>query len=243
MSVTRIFEGFFRQPKVFRLVAGCITAAAVILALVEPLRFTEPDDWAYFFAARNFSQGHLVVDDALHNQQVAEARTNGGELIQYVRIGENQWALEKAPGTVFYIVPFQILGIPKAASILLLLGAVTVTYLLLKRLRDEKTALIGTVILVATPVLLTMLLRVYMDTFYDSAFLFIGGGLYIFHMIRRHELKRFPGAVLLFLAFFCISWCVVARYTNFPVAAVFALHYLVDPKRGSYQTQSSATAP
>jgi len=126
-----------------------MTTAAVVLALVEPMRLTEPDDWAYYYAATNFSQGRLVIDGALHNQQVAEARLRGGELIQYVRIGANQWALEKAPGTVFYMVPFKTLGIPRAANILLLLGAVAVTYLVLKQLRDEKTACIGTVLLLA----------------------------------------------------------------------------------------------
>ncbi len=235
MAVARVLKGLLRQPKVFRLIAGCVTVAAVILALVEPVRLTEPDDWAYYFAVRNFSQGRLVIDDALHNQQVVEARTHGGELIQYVRIGPNQWALEKAPGAVFYIVPFQILNVSKAASILLLLGAVTVTYVLLRRLRNEITACIGVVLLVATPVTLTMLLRTYMDTIYDSAFLFIGGGFYIYCMIRQSELKSFPRGALMFLAFFCISWSVVARYTNFPVAAVFALHYLV--ARGTAATR------
>lgn len=242
----KVLLSLFRQPNIYRLITASIMVLVSILALVEPTRLTEPDDWAYYYAAKNFSQGRLVIDEQLHNQQVAEARARGGELIQYVRIGTNRWALEKAPGTVFYMVPFDMLGIPKAANIVLAFGIAFIIYLVLKRLRDEKTACIGTLLLLVTPVTLTMLFRAYMDTFSGSAFLFIGGGLYIYYMMRQTELKPFIKGAALFLAFFFISWSVVARYTNFPIALVFALHYcitriaLIAKKRTSYLTPEIA---
>jgi hypothetical protein len=125
------------------------------------------------------------------------------------------------------MVPFQLLGIPKAANIILIILVAFITYILLRRLRNENAAFIGTTLLLITPLTLTMLFRSYMDTLSGSAFLFIGGGLYIYLMIRQDELKPFAKGLLLFLAFLLISWSVVSRYTNLPVAVAFATHYAI----------------
>jgi len=208
-----------------------ITALGALLAITSvffvPYRMLEPDDWAYYYAAKNFSQGRLVVDDQLHQQQVQEARGQGGQLIQYVKIDDNRWALEKAPGYVFYLVPFELMGIPWMANVLLALGLVAVTYVLLKRLRDEKTACIGSLLMLFTPVSLIMLARSYMDTFGDSAFLAIGGGLYLYYCLEQKRLKPVVGGSVLFLSALLISWSVVARYTNLPIAIVLALHFAI----------------
>ena len=223
----RISSFFISKPNIYRIATAFALLLVIILALIVPVRLTEPDDWAYYYAARNFSQGRLVIDDQLHSQQVAEANQQGGQLGQYVRIGPDRWALEKAPGTVFFMVPFELLRIPKAANILLIILGAFITYLLLRRLRDEYAAFIGTTLLLVTPLALTMLYRSYMDTLSGSAFLFIGGGLYIYLMIRQAELKPLFKGLLLFLAFLLISWSVVSRYTNLPIAAAFALHYCI----------------
>lgn len=223
----RILSAFTRKTNIYRIVTACALLLVIVLALIVPIRLTEPDDWAYYYTAKNFSQGRLVIDDQLHSQEVAEANQQGGQLGQYVQIGPDKWALEKAPGTVFFMVPFYILGIPKAANIILIILVAFVTYLLLRRLRDENTAFIGTTLLLITPLTLTMLFRSYMDTLSGSAFLFIGGALYVYFVIRQSELKPVFRGLLLFLAFLSISWSVVARYTNLPIAAAFALHYVI----------------
>ncbi len=217
----------FHQPVVYRLIAVLSLAVVIALALAMPNHLMEPDDWAYYYAAENFSHGRLVVDDQLHNQQVAEARTHGGQLIQYIQVEKDRWALEKAPGTVFFMVPFHLLGVPGAANILLAIGTAIAVYLMLKKLRDEKAACIGTVLALFTTVFLVMLYRYYMDTFSGSAFLFIGGSLYIYYMLDKEHPVTLGRGLLLSFAFFCISWSVVARYTNLPVAAVFAVHYVI----------------
>jgi len=218
---------FVQTPFIYRILAGLSLAVVIVLAITLPNRLMEPDDWAYYYAAENFSHGHLVIDNQLHNQQVAEARNRGGSLIQYVEIGPDRWALEKAPGTVFFMVPFHLLGIPGAANILLAIGVTITIYLLLKRLRDEKTACIGAALMLFTTVFLVMLYRYYMDTFSGSAFLFIGGGLYIYYVLDEQRTVTIGRGLLLSFAFFCISWSVVARYTNLPIAVVFALHYAI----------------
>jgi hypothetical protein len=200
---------------------------ALSLALAIPIHMAEPDDWAYFYGVKNFSQGHFTVDNQTHFQQVIEAQQQGGQLGQYVNIGSNRWALEKAPGYPLYLVPFYLLGIPRAGNILLALGTVIVVFMLLKRLRDAKTAMIGSLLILFTPFSLIMLNRAYIDTYASMSFLTIGGGLYIYYHLEQSRLGRAQGKIILFLAFLLVSWSVVTRYTNLPVAIILVLHLMV----------------
>ncbi len=195
---------------------------AVALSFVFPHHLREPDSWAYYYAIRNFSEGRLVVSDQLHQQQVREAERQHGKLIQYVRLENGNWALEKAPGYVFFVVPFEKLGIPRAANVMLGAGAVLVLYLFLRRLRDEKTACLGSLLLLFTPVSLIMLQRSYMAMFGATAFLVMGGGLYLLYTLREEGASLW----ILFLAGLFLGWSVAARYTNLLVVAVFVLHFL-----------------
>ena len=206
-------------------VIGFLLANAMALAI--PAHMNEPDDWAIYYAVKNFSQGKLVIDDSLHNKQMYQASQQGGLLIQYNRIGYNKWAVEKAPGYIFFLVPFELMGIPRWGNVLLALGMTIVTYILLKRLRNEKTACIGSLLMLFTPISLVMLNRSFADAFAACAFLVIGGGLYIYYYLERDKFRPVSGAVLLFLAFLFISWSVVVRYTNLPIAIIFALHFVI----------------
>lgn len=200
---------------------------AIALSLAIPVHMFAPDDWAFYYAVKNFSQGKLVVDNILHFQQVDQAWQQGGLLIQYNRIADNKWAVEKAPGYIFFLVPFELMGIPRWGNVVLALGMTIVTFILLKRLRDEKTACIGSLLMLFTPVSLIMLNRSYVDAFAANAFLVIGGGLYIYYCLERDRFRPMRGAVLLFLAFLFIGWSVVVRYSNLPIAVIFALHFVI----------------
>lgn len=210
-----------------RVIVGIGFIIAMVLILTTPLQMPDPDDWAYYLGVRNFTQGQFTVDTATFTEQAKEIWGQGGFLLQYLHIDRNTWALEKAPGCVFYLVPFYRLGIPRYANVLLALGMVIVTFILLKRLRDEKAAMIGSLLMLFTPISLVMLNRVYMDTYSSLAFLVIGGGLYIYYHLERHNLTPLKGGVLLFLAFFFIAWSVVSRYTNLPIAVVLFLHLVI----------------
>jgi hypothetical protein len=210
-----------------RIIVGAGFIVAMALVLATPLRMPDPDDWAYYYGVKNFSQGHFTLDNSTFFQQAREAGQQGGALIQYLHIKHDTWVLEKAPGAVYYLVPFQKLGVPRYANVLLALGMVVVTFILLKRLRDEKAAMVGSLLMLFTPIGLVMLNRVYMDTYASLAFLVMGGGLYIYYHLERDKLTSRKGGILLFLAFFFIGWSVISRFTNLPVAVIIFLHLVI----------------
>ena len=216
-----------RHVNVYRVIAAVGFIIAMVLVMVIPAQMSGASPWAYYYGVKNFSHGKLVIDNQLFSQQMKEAGQQGGMLMQYVPIGPNKWALEKAPGYVFYMVPFEWLGIPRWGNVLLAAGTVLVTFLWLKRLRDEKTACLGSLLILFTPIGLIMLNRAYMDTFASLAFLAMGGGLYFYYLLDREKWSQSRGGALLFLAFLLISWSVVTRYSNLPIAIILALHFLI----------------
>jgi len=210
-----------------RAIVGVGFIIAMVLILSTPLQMPDPDDWAYYHGARNFSEGHLTVNNYAQYQQALDTIRQGGMLLQYLPLEYSKWALEKAPGYVFYLVPFEKVGIPRYGNVLLALGMVIVTFILLKRLRGERVAMIGSLLVLFTPISMVMLNRAYMETYSSLAFLVIGGGLYIYYHLERDKLTPVKGGILLFIAFFFIGWSVIARYTNLPIAAILALHLVV----------------
>jgi len=118
---------------VYRVVTALGFIVAVILIMVIPAQMSGASPWAYYYGVKNFSRGKLVVDNRLLFQEMSEASNKGGVLIQYVKIGPDKWALEKAPGYVFYLVPFYLIGIPRCGNLLLAAGMVAVVYILLRR--------------------------------------------------------------------------------------------------------------
>jgi hypothetical protein len=227
-SIATTFSHFLtEQVTLMRIIVAIGFIIAMTLVLATPLQKPDPDDWAYYYGVRHFSDGQLTINNATWWQDAQETGKQGNFLLQYLPIGYDKWALEKAPGFVFYMVPFQKLGIPRYGNVLLALGMVIVTFLVLKRLWDEKAAMIGSLLMLFTPIGLVMLNRAYMDTYASTAFLTMGGGLYIYYHLERARLSRLKGRTLLFLAFFLTAWSVVTRYTNLPVAVVLALHLVV----------------
>jgi hypothetical protein len=101
-----------------------------------------------------------------------------------------------------------------------------VAYMLLKRLRDEKTACLGSLLLLFTPVVLAMMQRFYADGFAAAAFLGMGGGLYLYYCLRQRELTSRSAAILLFLAGLGLGLSVLANYYNALVVLVFMLHFI-----------------
>ena len=95
-----------RHLNIYRVITavGFIAAAALILA--TPVKMPDPDDWAYYYAAKNFSTGDFTVDNRVQFEQATETGRQGSFLLQYLPIAYNKWAFEKAPGYVFYLVPF-----------------------------------------------------------------------------------------------------------------------------------------
>jgi hypothetical protein len=226
-NVTLIYKRFSKYITIYRLIVGIGFIVAMVLMLVPPLHMPETDDWAYYYGVKNFSQGQLTIDNSTLYLEALETQQHGSMLVQYLPVSYNKWALEKSPGCVFYLVPFYKMGIPRWSNVLLALGMVIVTFILLKRLRDEKAAMIGSLLMLFTPISMAMCNRIYMDAYSSLAFLVMGGGLYIYYHLERKKLSSLKGGILLFLAFFFIGWSVVSRYTNLPIAIILFLHLVV----------------
>jgi hypothetical protein len=226
----RISNYLFRLKRYItweRVVVAVGFIIATILNLAMPVQMPDPDDWAYYHGVRNFSEGHLTIDNLDQYKQARDTMNQGGMLLQYLPLDFNKWALEKAPGYVFYLVPFYKIGIPRYGNVLLALGMLIVTFILLKRLRNEKAAMIGSLLTLYTPIAMVMINRTFMETYSCLAFMVIGGGLYIYYQLERKNLSPAKGGILLFFAFLFISLSVITRYTNLPIAVILALHLAV----------------
>ncbi len=226
-NFTLIYNRFSKYITIYRLIVGIGFIIAMVLMLIPPLHMPETDDWAYYYGVKNFSQGKLTIDNQTLYLEAYETQQNGSMLVQYLPVSYNKWALEKSPGCVFYLMPFYKMGIPRWSNVLLALDMVIVTFILLKRLRDEKAAMIGSLLILFTPIAMVMCNRIYMDSYSSLAFLVIGGGLYIYHHLERKNFNPVNGGILLFLAFFFIGWSVVSRYTNLPIAIILFLHLVI----------------
>jgi hypothetical protein len=199
---------------------------AFFLTLIIPQHMRESTDWSFQYATQNFSQGKFTVDSVTIGLEDAQAHEHGGLLSQYVLVGNNRWALTDAPGSIFYLLPFYDINAPALGNLVLAAGMAVVAYMLLKRLRDEKTACLGLLLLLFTPVALAMMQRVYVNGFAAAAFLSMGGGLYIYYCLRQQELSSRSAGILLFLAGLGLGWSVLANYYNALVVLVFILHFI-----------------
>ncbi len=232
-----------QHVNVYRVITALGLVLAVVLVLVVPAQMSGASPWAYYYAVKNFSQGKLVISSQEMHQEINEAEEQGGILMQYVHLGHDRWAVEKAPGYIFYLVPFELMGIPRWGNVLLAAGMVIVVYLLLKRLRDEETACIGSLLVLFTPIGLIMFNRAYMDTFASLAFLAMGGGLYFYYYLAREKYSSLKSGVLLFIAFLLIGWSVVTRQSNLLVALVLALHFVITCGRDFFKGERGKLAP
>jgi len=207
-----------------------ITALGVVLAffliLVIPQHMKENSDWSFQYAAQNFSQGRFTLDGTTIGLEAAEANKYGGLLSQYALVGDDRYALTEAPGYIFFLLPFYYLHAPELGNLVLAGGMTFVAYILFKRLRDEKTACLGSLLLLFTPVTLAMLQREYADNFAAAAFLSMGGGLYVYYCLRQQELTPRSAAILLFLVGLGLGWSIAANYYNALAVLVFMLHFI-----------------
>lgn len=224
---TAVKQFIGRHCTIYKIITALGFIAAAVLILSTPLQMPDPDDWAYYCGTKNFSQGHFILSNSAYMWEAQEVTQQGGILLQYLHIDHNKWVLEKAPGCIFYLIPFYKMGIPRWSNVILALGMVIVTFILLKRLRDEKAAMVGALLILFTPIGLVMMNRIYMDTYSSLAFLAIGGGLYLYYHLERARASAWKGGILLFLGFFFISWSVVARFTNLPIAFILFLHLVI----------------
>ena len=216
-----------KSPWFFRCVAVLVFIVAQGVVLSIPVMVQEPSDWGLRAAVRNFSQGQLVITDDQYIQHSIDARSEGWWFHSYGRVSEDSWAFTSAPGYAFFLVPFEQFGFPQLGLSFLSAGLVAVLYLLLARMRDEKTALIGVILLLFTPLYLAMWQRVYSDALAAFALNGMGGGLYLYYWLSRERLSPRMGAITIFAAGLLLIASITMCYTNIIIAFVFGAHFLV----------------
>ena len=215
------------RPWIYRTAALLAFLIAQLLVLVVPLEFKEPDDWGFQYAVGNYAQGRLTLTDEQYVQQSQEAWSEGGALLSYAKIREDRWVFTPSPGHVLFLVPFERIGATQFGATLLSLGLVAILYLLLTRISGEKTALLGVVLLIFSPLYLAMWQRVYVDALAALAFCGIGGGLYVYYWLSRPHLSTRMGAAILFAAGLLLMASVGVRSSNIAIVAVFGAHFLI----------------
>ncbi|MBN1814991.1 MAG: hypothetical protein JXA14_24365 [Anaerolineae bacterium] len=227
-----------RKTALYRASAGLVVILVVVLALQTSRELGQarmPDPWAYAFAIENFAQGRWVVTDEEAAAGRMRARLQGGHLTQYVNVGSDRWALEKAPGFPLLAVPFRWLGIPQLTNSVLAVLAAAALYVAVARWLDEGLACAAVILFLLAPMSLMALRDVWMDSFAAGAVPVIGGALYALYLLRPDGRA---GLVLAFGAGLALGWSVVVRLTNAPLVGLCGLHLLIDawraPRRRQY---------
>jgi hypothetical protein len=210
-----------------RLLACLVLALVVVLTLTTPQprrQLRMPDPWAYMFAIENFAQGRWVITDDEVAAGRMQARLRGGHLTQYVNVGPDRWALEKAPGFPLMAVLFQWLGFPQLTNAALALIAAAALYALMSLSYDEGLACASVALFLLTPMSLVAQHDVWMDTFASGAVPLIGGAFYFLYL-RRPEGRT--GPVLALAAGLVLGWSAVVRLTNALLVVLCGLHLAV----------------
>jgi hypothetical protein len=210
----------------YRIAAIAAFIIAQIIVLAIPMKMQEPGDWTYRYGSENFAAGQLTISDSRYIEESQAVWDSFGQLLGYARVGDDKWGLTVAPGYIFFLTPFQAAGIPKMAASLLSLGLAVVLYLLLARMKSERAAVFGVILLLFTPLYLAMWQRVYMDSLAALAFCGIGGGLYFYYWITRDRYRPGREIALLSAAGFFIAAGTAVRYTNIFIAGVFGVHFV-----------------
>jgi hypothetical protein len=227
----------------FRAIAALGVVLAFFLTLVVPQHMRESTDWSFYYTTRNFAAARLTEDGGTISLQASEAAQFGGTLGQYVVIGDGKWALTEAPGYIFYLIPFYFIHAPELGNFVLAACMALVVYLLLKRLKGERVACLGSQLIIFTPVALAMMQRAYADSFGATAFLSMGGGLYLYVRLSRTQLTPGRKNLLMLLSGLGLGMAVASNYFNALVAGVFLLHTAYSFARESVEGRIRESLP
>jgi hypothetical protein len=125
-----------------------VTAAAAALVLARAVlrdQVVTDDEYVYLFQARVLLSGHIAAAPP----ELPEFFTN-----TFVRADQGRWFGQYPPGHPFMLVPGVALGLPRLVPVFLCGLNVFLTGLLLRRLVGAGWALVGAVLLTASPLFL-----------------------------------------------------------------------------------------
>jgi len=200
----------------------------VVFSLLHPLPLSEPDAWGYYFAARAFSHFSLTIDENTYREWVREAAGRGHRWqgdIGFAPVGEGRYGFIKSPGYAVLLAPFARAGLARWLPFILGFIAVAAAFRACALLLSKETARTAALLMIFSPGFLIMLHRPFMSDFAGFALVTAGASLYLIFQCGQ-EASRHPERLLLFSAF-ALAAAVAVRYTNLPIAALFAIHFTV----------------
>jgi len=225
---SRVSERF---PTAEIVVAAVAFVAFCVVVLTKATTLLEPDDSAYLASIVALTHGHLALTSAQYHQVAAELQAHyGTNVLQWDHLSSGQWISEKNPGYPFYALPFQWLGILRAAP--LFAGAVASISLFIggRRWLGRWGGTWAVILFLCSGAAMAFAWRPTMPSFSDAAFVAAGAGALLWTMLatdasaRRRTLAGLAGFVFLEIA-------VAMRYTDIALLAVAVLAVAVMARR------------
>ncbi|MBN2384841.1 hypothetical protein JXQ70_18365 [bacterium] len=198
------------------LIVVLIYFIVTFLIVYQPVGFFEPDEFCYYFSARNFQEGRL----SLTADELSRQRHEAGTIsplwphdLGYVHY-KDHYVLVKAPGYSSFLAMLRVFGIERLANIVL--AGASVLVLLWSGLycfQTKSEIITATYLLLMTPISLIMHYRVYMSDYASAAVLFLGGMLVL---IRDSAWipSRWLDICLHLATGFLLGSALVLRFTN-----------------------------
>jgi hypothetical protein len=203
------------------LVAVGAFAALCIAVLARSAQLLEPDDYAYRASIIAMTQGHLLSLTSAEYQALLKQLSGGGGMgiAQWVHTASGTWISEKNPGYPFLALPFQALGLLRAAP--LFYGALGCLGLFFgaRRWLGRWAGALAVVLFCSSGAALAFAWRPTMPTFTDASLIAAGTGALLWSMLATERTVR-RRTVIGLLGFVALEAAVLVRYTNVVLLAV-----------------------
>jgi len=195
-------------------VAVAAFAAFCAVVLTKPTALLEPDDSSYLASIVALTHGHLALSAAQYHQVAAELQARyGTSILQWDHLSSGRWISEKNPGYPFYALPFQWLGVLRAAPLVAAAVASTSLFISGRRWLGRWGGTWATVLFLCSGAAMAFAWRPTMPSFSDAAFVAAGAGALLWTLLAADAPPR--GRTLAGLAGFVFLEAATAmRYTD-----------------------------
>jgi len=153
-----------------KLIVIILFLLTAIFLFLQPSHFLEPDEWAYYFSAQNFSRGEYKITEEKYRRLQAAAKESAAEIggshfTQYRKMPDGTRVTEKPPGYILLLAFFTLLGAPLLLNVLAAAAALASLYYFCSRIFDEDTAFLASILFLFTPISLIFYYRIYLADF------------------------------------------------------------------------------
>ena len=212
-------------------ILACLLLFPLIVLVFTDIRFFEPDEWTYYFTAKNFANHDFSITHQQYKQQKTFAlkharKYNKHHFTQYRLREDGRYISEKPAGYPLVVCLLQALGLEKLPNLLLYAAAVLALYLLPDNLFIRRERLCMAVLLAVCPLVLISLSRFYMADFFAFALTAVGVSFVLNSVYRAPSRWSLPFAALAGACLAYSGFCRITNYAFLPVTGVFLLLHL-----------------